>query len=107
MLKRCYIINNRRIFSRCFSNKERQGFGSFHSDDIDILSTMNENEYKAIYQRGYPPIYHDVKEIIDDRFKLSLSSLSPPTLYGKDCKRKLFVLDDSWVILLFIISISS
>ena len=106
-----YHVNNIRVLMRCSSSsnssssssssKERQGFGSFHSDDIDVLTTMNDNEYQAMYQHGYPPIYHDVKEIIDNRFMSSISSSSSSSsssLYGKDCKEKMFVLDDSWVI---------
>jgi len=90
-------------------NKERQGFGSFHSEDIDELISKDDNEYRSMYSYGYPPIYHDIKDIIDRRFQssieLALSNSSSSSssssllllLHGKACKDNLFVLDDDWV----------
>ena len=93
-----FIRSNVRVCIRYNSNhssNERQGFGSFHSDDIDILGSMTTNDYLSVYPDGYPPVYKNIKDIIDKRFVSSISSSS--LAYGKDCKEKLFVLDESWV----------
>ena len=107
--KNCYNNYNKFLLqfytcNRNVINKERQGFGSFHSEDIDLLISKDENEYRSMYSYGYPPIYHDIKDIIDQRFQSSLelasstsSSTSLSLLYGKACKDNLFVLDDDWV----------
>jgi hypothetical protein len=105
--KNCYNNYNKFLLqfytcNRNVINKERQGFGSFHSEDLDLLISKDENEYRSMYSYGYPLIYHDIKDIIDQRFQSSLelassSSTSSSLLYGKACKDNLFVLDDDWV----------
>jgi hypothetical protein len=92
----CSSSSIRSSSSTSSGSRERQGYGSYPSDNIDILSSMKAKDYLSVYPNGHPPIYNDIKDIIDKRF---ISSIPSSLEYGRDYKEKLFVLDDSWVLI--------
>lgn len=77
------------------SKSERQGFGSFHSEDIEVLIRQNDDEYKV------PEVYQMMSEQSAKRLVSSLQ-LDPLCgdkyldFFGRRARKQLFVIYDDW-----------
>lgn len=77
------------IFKRLITNdikSNRQGFGSFHSEDIEILIRKSNDEYSS------PSLYNSIKFNTDEIIKKSLINFE----FGQHVKDSLFLLDNEW-----------
>lgn len=87
---------NLRVFSS-YKSKTREGFGSFHSKDIEVLIRQSIEEYEV------PTAYYDIQEKLHS-LGLHPSQLlhghnSGTILYGKSMKETNFYIDSSWCFL--------
>lgn len=76
----------RRRYSNDASNviKKREGFGSFHSEDIEVLIQMSDKEYQ------YPVVYDEINSQVKQNYPWADFTTC---LYGKKAKEKYFHLD--------------
>jgi hypothetical protein len=86
--KRLSYIFKRLITNDIKSNNQlyRQGFGSFHSEDIEILIRKSNDEYSP------PSLYNSIALNTDESIKKSLINFS----FGQHAKDSLFLLDNDW-----------
>lgn len=79
-----------RFFHRNFSNirAERTSFGSFHSENIETLIRLSDEEFHP------PDVFYDLHDqTIGECIR---KSHQHPVDYGSDAKRRLFHLSDDW-----------
>ena len=74
------------VLRRSHSTSKRQGFGSFHSEDIEVLVRQVDHEYQV------PPLWADMNKRV-------FGGLDYDIRFGREFKEKFFLLDSSWTFL--------
>lgn len=69
---------------------ERKGFGSFHSEDIEVLIRQSDTEFII------PPIHSAISTAVIERFALTPTFTSPLLMTELSNRKALFALDPNW-----------
>ena len=85
----CSVPCTRRHTSGTASSRSngRQGFGSFHSEDVEVLIRQSSDTYRR------PAVYDDLCHHMEERI---LASAVNNFQFGAPAKTGLFALDDDW-----------
>ena len=76
---------------RCSSSASREGFGSFHSQDIEVLIRQSDDSY------SHPDVYSEVISKLTDENDAIVERFD----FGFEAKKNLFVIGICFTICLF------
>lgn len=72
------------------TNKAREGFGSFHSDDVEVLIRQTSNEYCV------PKLFDEIRKHTTDTTDKKQFNKQEELQFGCNVKKSLFAIDKNW-----------